>query len=232
MRTSPSTKRNRGLTLIEVLLLIVILAIAAAVILPALQPPRCTAQKINCVNNLKQVGLSFRLWSGDNNDLFPMQVSTNSGGTREFVGGPEVFPHFLMMSNELNTPKILFCPQDANPRRRMATTFWEAAVTGGHPDLVPFQGNSNLSYFVGVDATETNTLMFLVGDDNLSLNGAPAGPGLLSLWTNSPVAWRKGRHPSGGNIGLVDGSVQTVDTRALRQLLQQTGVATNRLAMP
>ena len=150
------------------------------------------------------------------------------GGTKEFVGGPDVFPHFLAMTNELNTPRILFCPDDKDPRRRSATTFGAAT----REQEVKFQSNTNLSYFVGVDAQEINPNMFLVGDDHLSIKDVPVSPGLLSLWSNSPVAWRKGRHPHGGNIGLTDGSVQQTNTPGLRQLLLQTGVATNRLAMP
>jgi hypothetical protein len=222
--------RTEALTPIELIILIGIVFFLVALVLPTLnrRPP----QQMQCSNNLKQVGLSFRLFAGDNNDHFPMQFSTNFGGTLELVESSSVFPHFLVMSNELNTPKILFCPQDSNPRRRMATIFGDAAVTRYPPSLVPFLGNSNLSYFVGVDALEINPEMFLVGDDHLAANDIPASAGLLTLWTNSPVAWRKGRHSYGGNIGLADGSVQQVDTRGLRLLLQQTGFATNRLAMP
>ena len=45
-------------------------------VLPALAAAKRKAQRINCVNNLKQVGLAFRIWEGDNNDKYPMAVST------------------------------------------------------------------------------------------------------------------------------------------------------------
>jgi hypothetical protein len=76
------------------------------------------AQKITCVNNLKHIGLAFRLWALDNDDRFPCNVSTNAGGAMEFCAvGRDGFErntagHFQVMSNELNTPKILICPQD------------------------------------------------------------------------------------------------------------------------
>jgi hypothetical protein len=228
MRTFPSAKTCRALTLLEVLLLVVFLGVVALLAWPAMQPHRCTAQKIACSNNLKQDVLSFRLFAGDNEDHFPMEFSTNLGGSLEFVGRPDVFPHFLVMSNELNTPKILFCPEDKDPRRRRATTFGDPARESD----VKFQSNTNLSYFLGVDAREIEPRMFIVGDDHFAIKGVPVGSGLLCLWTNSPVDWRQGRHIFGGNIGLVDGSVQQTDAAGLQLFLQQTGFAANRLAMP
>jgi hypothetical protein len=88
--------------------------------------------------------------------------------------------------------------------------------------------------------------MFLSGDDNFSVSGVPVKSGLLKFSTNSTVAWTSGRHEGYyksdfwmtsrdfcfGEIGLADGSVERVTQDRLRQAFQQTGVATNRLAIP
>jgi hypothetical protein len=90
-------------------------------------PTERKAQHITCVNNLKQIGLAFRLWEGDHGDQYPFNVSTNAGGTLEFcVVGKDgfdrnTFLHFQVMSNELSTPKLLICPQD---RSKKAATNW------------------------------------------------------------------------------------------------------------
>src|SRR5665213_1949790 len=43
------------------------------------------AQQVTCVNNLKQIGLGFYLWSGDHRDKNPFEVSTNAGGVMALV---------------------------------------------------------------------------------------------------------------------------------------------------
>jgi hypothetical protein len=87
-------------------------------LLPALSRAKDRAQQINCSNNLKQVGLAFKIWALDNGDQYPFNVSTNSGGTAELAepddDGIDENPasHFQVLSNELSTPKILVCPAD------------------------------------------------------------------------------------------------------------------------
>ncbi len=93
-------------------------AVAAAMVLPALAKAKERAQSINCMNNMKQIGLAFRIWEGDNQDRFPFNVSTAKGGTLELCDlgsdgyDTASYRHFQVMSNELNTPKILVCPAD------------------------------------------------------------------------------------------------------------------------
>ncbi|MEP6662101.1 MAG: hypothetical protein ABJC04_00430 [Verrucomicrobiota bacterium] len=53
---------------------------------------RARAERIQCVNNMKQIGLAARIWAGDNNDVYPV--------------------NFISMTNELGTAKILQCPSD------------------------------------------------------------------------------------------------------------------------
>lgn len=71
---------------------LVMIPLMAAMLLPALARAKGKAQTIQCVNNLKQIGLAARIWSTDHNEQFP--------------------PSFLAMSNELSSPRILVCPGD------------------------------------------------------------------------------------------------------------------------
>jgi hypothetical protein len=84
-------------------------------------------QRIDCVNNLKQIGLAFRTWALDHGDRFPFNVSTNEGGTLQLCArnadgfDSNASRHCQVMSNELSTPRILVCPDD--PSKKAETKF-------------------------------------------------------------------------------------------------------------
>jgi prepilin-type processing-associated H-X9-DG protein len=229
MKTFPSKQQRRAMTLFEVLIVVAVLMLLVALLLPNLALHNGRAHRVSCVNNLKQAGLAFRIWAGDNNDHFPMAVSITNYGTMELVSSGLVFPHFQVMSNELNIPQILFCPEESNRTRTRANTFDLTATMAGQ---VPFTGNSNVSYFVGVDAQDAFPQNLLAGDDHFTIDGSAAKPGILNLFATNSVRWVKPRHQGHGSIAFADGSVQTFDDRQFSQAIAVTGLTTNRLAMP
>lgn len=87
-------------------------------------------QHINCVNNLKQIGLAIKIWEGDNGEKYPFQISTNSGGTLELCDRDKngfdrnSLAHFVVMSNELGTPLLLCCPKDHSKRPLRGSENW------------------------------------------------------------------------------------------------------------
>jgi prepilin-type processing-associated H-X9-DG protein len=215
MKTSSGRFSNQGFTLVGLIIIVAVLAILAAMLLPALASAKRKAQRINCVNNLKQDGLAFRIWEGDNGDKYPMAVSTNKNGSMEYVEGGNTFRHFQVMSNELNTPKILVCPADD---RTPAASFARLK-------------NKNVSYFVGLDATEVRPQMLMTGDRNVT-NGLSPVRSVLELRPEIPAGWTEDMHNGQGNVGLADGSVQQFITSGLCNALRNTGDATNRIALP
>ncbi|MCX6926476.1 MAG: prepilin-type N-terminal cleavage/methylation domain-containing protein [Verrucomicrobia bacterium] len=226
-------------TLIELLVVIAIIAILAALLLPALARAKAKAQRISCTNNLKQVGLSFRTWAIDNDGRMPMSVSQASGGDSEDVGvrvagGTQVAARgvskmFLSMSNELSTPKILYCPAEYDSQARQAATTFGAIVAAGQG--VAYINDLNVSYFIGVDADETYPQFFLTGDHNLGNGNPPTvvfSPFFQALGTNFPanntlVGFMDNQHAKQGNVGLADGSVQGWTRARLQEALKGSG---------
>jgi hypothetical protein len=106
----------------SLLFAIALLAILAGMLLPALAQAKSKAQSISCMNNMKQIGLGFRIWATDHQDRFPFNVSTNAvGGGKAGDVLDEPVRIFQMLSNELANPKVLVCPADRS--KHPAATF-------------------------------------------------------------------------------------------------------------
>lgn len=229
MKLDGASKRNRGLTLPELVMVLFILAFLILFVVGILPHPANRVKRISCIFNLKQVSLAYRIWEGDNGDLYPTGVSTNNGGARELAQTGDASAIFMVMSNELSTPTILWCPFDTN--RFAATNF------------LPGFSNKNLSYFAGLDITnDDGTNYCLVGDDNFSVDGVAAKSGLLNISANSVIKWLPGRHVARdannnqtynvGNVAMGDGSVGEFENTKFQTALEWSGLATNHFVMP
>src|SRR5258706_1010601 len=194
-----TSKQKNAFTLIELLVVIAIIAILAAMLLPALAAAKKKAQKINCVNNLKHIGIALRVSSGDNNDRTPRGVSVAQGGAQTFLAhyatsatmtaATTYIPGkaFQCMSNELGNPKLLFCTSDNlhTTDNGYATNFTDSDLLSNNNTAIAAAGGiTKISYFINGDVTgDTDPQQIVSGDANI-------GPGVNT--GNGPAVIRYG----------------------------------------
>jgi hypothetical protein len=191
------------------------LMLLATLLWPRLTVCKAQATRIDCVNNLKQIGLASRIWSNEHDKSFSWQVSTNDRGAFEFASSGDVNRLVSPLSHQLQSPKLLLCPSET--RRSSAESFEQLK-------------NENISYFLGLDASEDNPQMILFGDRNLRALATP-NHGVIVVSPDAAWRWGKDLHIGAGNLGLADGSVQQVtDTGLQKQITAQAAAV--RFAIP
>ncbi len=256
MKTSFARLKPGAFTLLELLVVIVLIVILAGMVMPHNHGSKAKAQRIKCINNLKQVGLALRQFAGDNNDKFPFATAnlslatsagdfTVSGNGGSAANPPPAWIHFQALSNYLPTAKVLMCPADRNRLNTAALDFSGSKVGLANPT----RQNNALSYFVNTGASETKPQTILTGDRSIGPTetegcysgyytfGSTVAPNskLVEI-TGSTPAWSNvatnALHNLQGNIVLGDASVQQVTSQKLRDYLNAAEVFTNSFIFP
>lgn len=217
MKPKTSSRLRVAFTLIELLVVAAIVAILLAMLLPTVRRgDRLPAKQMQCMSNLKQIGIGTWLYREANSNQFPWQVSLSESDVAA--------DYFLKLAPYLSVPKVLVCPTD-QARQTAATNY------------VGFN-NKNLSYFVAPFSTTTSPYAILAGDRHLALNNQSVKPGLLSLTNNAVLSWTKELHhvknaaKTLGVLAFADGHAEAVKTPRLAEKFQAQETATNQLVIP
>ena len=214
------------------------------------------------------MGIAYRLWEAANNGRNPQAITAALGGAQDYcthggTGSPTGFPGplgynpgmvFMVMSNYLVTPKLLFCPAD-NIHAGVATNIsygdlLSVVTPANHASAPALSAFTKVSYFVGADATPFDPQSVLAGDCNIgnsdTIGNSPSATrfgSTVSATASAPEitrtafgigannwAWTGGDlHQGTGNLLFTDGSVQSFTISGLHLALQN---ATNTVNGP
>ena len=134
--------RRRGVTLVELLVVVAIIGLLAALIFPVLARAREAARKTMCMSNLRQIGVAFRLYVDDWDGCFP-----NTNDPYLWMGRRwrwPLKPYLRMSANRdpqapddpgrsvRNRPDILICPSDSTTRRKWDSTSYAYSAAFYH----------------------------------------------------------------------------------------------------
>jgi prepilin-type N-terminal cleavage/methylation domain-containing protein len=206
MKSTQTSGRVGAFTLIEMLCVIAIIAVLAALLLPSFSRAKARAKRIECVSNLSENGLAFQMFANDHGGKFTTHVSTNDGGSLEFVtAGYQIvgrrfyfsYQHFRpLVENQLTTPNVFACP--AELQRWPATNFSQF-------------NNRSLSYAIGLKADPSIPNAILLADRTLpTCHEDPPNPtiGNIHYPCDNYGSWGVCLHEYRGNILFSDYHVE------------------------
>ena len=230
---SPSALK-RGFTLIELLVVIAIIAILAAMLLPALSRAKIKAQMISCMNNSKQLTLSWIMYAGDNSDLVAnslgwMPVDVRDPNSGDFI---DLYAHLKTgaLHPYLGSTKVYQCPGDTRRStmsghegekccRSYSMNNWigHYGPRGDTPDMFEY---IKLSDFKRPGPANTWVLL----DEGLAINDGwfmttmdgydPHDPTAQTHWGDAPGSW----HAKACGFSFADGHSEIHKWRQYDQL--------------
>jgi competence protein ComGC len=211
---------HSAFTRVELLVLLAVITLLAAVILPAVANSRPRSHRVICANNLRQIGVAMHVWGHDHGDQPPHHLLVEQGGTKRHPLAANTWLHFSWISNELSSPKLLFCPSDTGS----PASDFTGNPAGGY--VHPKFANNATSYFLTFTFSGDNHRI-QVGDRNIRTFGVTGSSYFnTALYVHvMPIdpafGWTAGLHEYAGNLLFTDGQVELASSQRLREAAER-----------
>ncbi|MGA3285037.1 MAG: type II secretion system protein [Verrucomicrobiota bacterium] len=104
---------EKAFTLVEMLAVIAMIAILAALLLPVLSRAKNTAKRTTCLNNLHQINLGIRMYCNDSSDITPATKSGTGITNLPWIAYKELMKHYVGLNGPSSSQDTIFaCPAD------------------------------------------------------------------------------------------------------------------------